>query len=195
MGQAPVDYYEVLQISANAEQETIQRVYRLLAQRYHPDNQVTGDADRFRLVHEAYSVLINPQARADHDAMLKACRDSPWQPVGDGEWAEHDFDFEQNARLTMLEVLYTRRRMEPRNPGLYDMEMEQLLGVPREHLEFTIWFLIEKHLVRRAPDSSRLMITAEGVEYLESNLKQSARLRLRADTRAEVYAEKSASPN
>ena len=33
------DYYEALQISSNAEPETIHRVYRMLAQRFHPDNK------------------------------------------------------------------------------------------------------------------------------------------------------------
>jgi DnaJ-class molecular chaperone len=42
------DYYETLQISPNAEPETIHRIFRLLAQRFHPDNQETGDSVRFR---------------------------------------------------------------------------------------------------------------------------------------------------
>src|SRR4051812_13398865 len=41
-----VDYYELLQISPNAEPETIHRVYKMLAQRYHPDNPETGDTAR-----------------------------------------------------------------------------------------------------------------------------------------------------
>jgi curved DNA-binding protein len=36
------DYYEVLQVSTSADPDTITRVYRLLAQRFHPDNQKTG---------------------------------------------------------------------------------------------------------------------------------------------------------
>ena len=52
-----VDYYEALQISSNAEPETIHRVYRMLAQRFHPDNKDTGNATQFRLVSEAYEVL------------------------------------------------------------------------------------------------------------------------------------------
>jgi DnaJ-class molecular chaperone len=51
-----VDYYETLQISASAEPETIQRVYRLLAQHFHPDNKETGNAARFRELTEAYDV-------------------------------------------------------------------------------------------------------------------------------------------
>ena len=37
------DYYETLQISPNADPDTIHRVYRLLAQRFHPDTQETGE--------------------------------------------------------------------------------------------------------------------------------------------------------
>ncbi len=47
------DYYERLQISANAEPDTIHRVYRLLAPRFHPDNLETGDESRFRSITEA----------------------------------------------------------------------------------------------------------------------------------------------
>ena len=37
------DYYEVLQVSPNADLDTIHRVYRLLAQRFHPDNRESGN--------------------------------------------------------------------------------------------------------------------------------------------------------
>jgi curved DNA-binding protein CbpA len=181
-----VDHYEVLQISTNAEMETVHRVYRLLAQRFHPDNQTSGDADRFHAIREAYGVLSDPEKRAKYDATLRQHRDGLWQPVGGGAWAENDFEFEQSARLTALEVLYTRRRIEPRDPGLYDLELEQLLGVPREHLEFTAWYLIEKGFIRRGSDSSRLTITAEGVEYLEEHLHRNVRRRLRGMTKQET---------
>ena len=39
------DYYEFLEISPQATQETIHRVYRFLAARYHPDHSGTGDLD------------------------------------------------------------------------------------------------------------------------------------------------------
>jgi curved DNA-binding protein len=38
-----MDYYEILQVSPNADQTTIERVYRLLAKKYHPDNAEEGD--------------------------------------------------------------------------------------------------------------------------------------------------------
>ena len=42
-----VDYYEVLQVSTKADQKMIERAFRLLAKRYHPDNRHTGDAGKF----------------------------------------------------------------------------------------------------------------------------------------------------
>ena len=56
-----IDYYEVLQVSPNADPDTIHRIYRLMAQRFHPDNQETGDDARFRAIHEAYVTLSDPQ--------------------------------------------------------------------------------------------------------------------------------------
>src|SRR6187402_2681590 len=61
------DYYEVLQISPNADPDTVHRVYRLLAQRFHPDNQSTGDSEKFRTLTEAYQVLGDPEQRAQYD--------------------------------------------------------------------------------------------------------------------------------
>jgi hypothetical protein len=44
------DYYEVLQLSPNAHSETIESVFRILAKRYHPDNKVTGTAEKFNVL-------------------------------------------------------------------------------------------------------------------------------------------------
>ena len=67
--EAPVDHYEVLQISVGAEPETVHRVYRLLAQRFHPDNAETGNDARFRQVAKVYRILSDPAERARYDAL------------------------------------------------------------------------------------------------------------------------------
>jgi curved DNA-binding protein CbpA len=173
-----VDYYELLQVSPNADPDMIHRVYRLLAQRLHPDNQESGDADRFRQLHEAYAVLSEPEKRAQYDILHVKQRRDRWRLVEDGAAGFDAVEAERVTRLTVLEVLYTRRRTTPSEPGIFDLDMESLVGRPREHLEFTFWYLMQKNLVRRA-DGSRLTITAEGVDYLESNygtLRQVKRL-------------------
>jgi len=179
---APVDYYETLQISTSAEPETIHRVYRLLAQRFHPDNKDTGSDSRFRFLAEAYRVLSDPEERARYDLVHKGQQQERWRLVSRGAEAENDFSIEQRVRLTVLEVLYTRRRTEEREPGIFPTDLEKLTGRPREHLEFTIWYLIQKKLVQRS-DNSLLLITADGVDYLEDNYKSTPQARqLRAVT-------------
>ena len=172
------DYYEVLQVSASAELETIHRVYRLLAQRFHPDNSETGNPARFRMISEAYSVLSNPEERARYDVIHEQQKHERWRLVSTGGDADNDFDMEQRVRLTVLEVLYTKRRMEPREPAVYILDLEGMIGRPREHLEFTIWYLGQKKFVSK-DDNSRLIITADGVEYLEGNYQANTRLRLK----------------
>jgi curved DNA-binding protein CbpA len=170
------DLYEVLQVSANAEPDTIHRVYRLLAQRFHPDNTETGNADRFHQIHEAYTVLSNPESRARYDVSYHKTRQDRWRLVASGANAENDFELEQNGRLTLLEALYTRRRMDPSSPALMTSDLESLIGRPREHLEFTIWYLAQKKYVTK-DDQARLQITAEGAEYLEANYRSNMKQR------------------
>ena len=168
--ESALDYYDVLQVSTSAEPETIDRVFRLLAQRFHPDNQQTGDERRFRAILEAYTVLRDPEQRARYDALHQQQRKERWRLVSAGAQSENDFELEQVLRLTVLEALYTKRRLEPEEPSISLLELEKLSGRPREHLEFTVWFLQQKKFLMR-DDNSRLSLTVEGAEYLEQNYR------------------------
>ncbi len=178
------DFYEVLQVSATAEPDTIHRVYRLLAQRFHPDNQETGSSDRFHEVHEAYTVLSDPERRAKYDVSYHKIKQDRWRLVSNGANSENDFEMEQIGRLTLLEALYTRRRTDPEAPSLMTSDLETLIGRPREHLDFTIWYLAQKKYVMR-DDQARLQITADGVEHLEENYRSNLQRR-RLQAPAEV---------
>ena len=171
------DHYETLQISPNADTDLVGRVYRLLAQRYHPDNVETGNATRFREVHQAYTVLSNPVSRAKYDATYARLKKERWRLIAAGPQSETDFQAEQSLRLTVLEVLYTRRKTDPRSPGLFPGELAEMSGHAQEHLEFSLWFLAQKALIGRA-DNSQVVITAPGVEYLEEHYQARARSRL-----------------
>jgi len=173
-----IDYYEALQISPNADPDTIQRVFRLLAQRFHPDNAETGDADRFRALHEAYSMLSDPEKRAQYDIHHQALRQESWRFAASAKGGT-DFEIEQQVRATILEILYARRRAEPDNPSFSPYELSQLTGQPREHLDFTIWYLNQKKFVTR-DDQSRLTITVDGVDFVEKNHGDDMKRRLTA---------------
>jgi curved DNA-binding protein CbpA len=184
-----VDHYEVLQISPNAEPDTVHRVFRMFAQRFHPDNRETGDASRFRAAQEAYNVLSNPEQRAQFDVLREQKQRDRWRFIEQGEKTEHDFQIEAEARLTVLEVLYTHRRLEPSAPGIFFLDLESLTGRPRELLGFTIWYVTQKGWVSRG-DNSRLLITAEGVDFLEKNYQ--ANLTRRRLTEGSAAHDKSA---
>ncbi len=72
------DFYEVLGVPRSADQDEIQRAYRRLARKYHPDvNKDPGAADRFKEVSEAYQVLSDPKTRKRYDAFGPDFRQVP----------------------------------------------------------------------------------------------------------------------
>jgi DnaJ-class molecular chaperone len=106
-----VDYYELMQISPNAERETIQRVYRLLAARFHPDNTETGDMAKFLRLNEAYRTLIDAGSRAAYDTVYQSRRFEPIGVFGSKEF-EIGIDGEASRRMGILCLLYSRRRAD-----------------------------------------------------------------------------------
>jgi molecular chaperone DnaJ len=63
------DYYAILGIPHDADQQAIKRAFRQLAFQYHPDrNQEPGAEERFKEISEAYAVLSDPAKRAAFDA-------------------------------------------------------------------------------------------------------------------------------
>lgn len=161
------DYYEDLQISPNADQEMIERVFRILAKRYHPDNIETGDAEKFNVLYNAYQVLTDPEKRAAFDAKYEQLRTDRWKIV---EEASQSDGFEQDDRIRqgVLSLLYIARRRDALNPGMGIMEFERVLGCPRDHMEFHIWYLKEKGWILRT-DTGGYAITADGVDKMATN--------------------------
>ncbi|MBL7499031.1 DnaJ domain-containing protein [Frankia sp. CNm7] len=62
------DFYDILGVARDADAAEIQRAYRTLARRYHPDiNSDPGAEERFKELSEAYDVLSDPDSRARYD--------------------------------------------------------------------------------------------------------------------------------
>jgi len=159
------DYYEVLQVNPKADAETIHRVYRILAQRFHPDNAETGNSEIFRGILEAYRLLSDPERRAAYDVNFHLNRQLRWRVFAQGEAAVGK-PAEKAKRRGILDLLYTARVNQPNQAAVSLHELEELLGCPREHLEFSLWYLKENALLTRN-DSGRYSITAKGVDQAE----------------------------
>jgi curved DNA-binding protein len=161
-----VDYYEALQISPNADQETVHRVYRVQAQRFHPDNQETGHAPTFRLIADAYQILSDPQKRADYNTQHRNSRHQDKCEQFAGNPASTLAD-EHRKRHEILTVLYRKRLAQPDQPAMGLRDLLDHLGIPREQLEFSLWYLKEGGYLLRT-DSARHSITLKGVELIET---------------------------
>ncbi|MGE4304716.1 MAG: molecular chaperone DnaJ [Novosphingobium sp.] len=69
MSATEIDYYELLEVSRDADDKMIKSAYRKLAMRYHPDkNPGCSESEaRFKQISEAYDCLKDPQKRAAYD--------------------------------------------------------------------------------------------------------------------------------
>jgi DnaJ domain len=188
------DHYKVLEIDPKSSLEAIQEAYGKLAQKYHPRNTKTGDQATFDAVNLAYEVLSDAGLREEFDK-LKG---------GGLEKAEFRFsglDFfaalghETALRAALLCILYDRRRLQPFTPGISMRRVENMLESTPEGLSFAIWYLKQRTLVT-SDDKSNLLITVEGMDYLETNppTPEMVMPLIKAATLASPKAEPAAAP-
>ena len=164
-----VNHYEILEISSSASFETVERVFRYLAKRYHPDSSEHGDIQKFAQIAEAYEVIGSPERRASFDAELNKQKavevelDKGSASIGDDTADRH----------RLLSLFYAQRRKDIKKPGLGINTVEQMMGIPVEVLDFHVWFFREKGWIQRE-EGGAISITADGVEKLEASAERQA---------------------
>ena len=162
------DYYETLQLNPNADEETINRVFRILVKRYHPDNRDSGNTKKFNEVMDAYRFLSDPEKRAAYDVRYDQNRATVLK-LFDEASASDSFESDRRISEGILSLLYVSRRRDPDRGGVGVIQMERLLGCPSQHLEFPLWYLRQKSWVERL-ENGLIAITAAGVDkVIEQN--------------------------
>ena len=84
------DYYQTLGVARTADAKEIKKVYRQLAQQYHPDKN-PGDKSaeqRFKEINEAYAVLSDADKRSKYDRF-----GSQWEQYERAGGRPEDFDW------------------------------------------------------------------------------------------------------
>jgi curved DNA-binding protein len=158
------DYYEILQVSPRADHDTIERVFRYLAHRFHPDNHETGCVDRFTEIVDAYEVLSSAAKRAKYDLRYETVRESRWRMFSQ-ETTSDDVATDTRIRLAIMSILYIVRRNNPADPGVGSVELERLLECPEPVVRFHLWYLRENNWITRL-ETGFIAISAIGVDKL-----------------------------
>jgi len=161
-----VDHYEALQLSPNADAEAVERVYRMLAKRYHPDNRESGDVRKFQSVLEAHQILSDAERRAAFDVRYEEERGTQLKLVRQASTDDAPTGDQELCR-GILSLLYVARRRDPERGGLGAVHLERMTGHPQEHLAFPIWYLKQHGFIERL-DNGVLAITVHGVDRLTS---------------------------
>jgi len=179
-----LNYYELLQVDRDAHTTIIRYAYRFLAAMYHPDNGETGNADKFRIVSEAWKTLSDEGKRLAYDMSLGAKEQSapsnqqtqskpsefgrssmPLTPKSGINWNETEL------RLAILQVLLTARRQNPKTGGASGKMMMDVLNIDNiSEIEFAIWYLRESGFLEVG--ERVFMISVKGVDYLTQQLSR-----------------------
>ena len=140
-----LSYYEILEVSQNADKTTIKKAYRAMAKKYHPDKNA-GDEEaehKFKLCNEAYQCLSDDEQRSIYDRYGK----EGLQGMGGSSRSSGGFD----DLSSMFEEMFSgfgggsRRRQNPADMEKYPLDMnvemyitfhEAIFGCEKE-IEFT----------------------------------------------------------
>ena len=157
-----VDHYEVLQVSPRADQDTIQRVFRHLAKRLHPDNTESGDGVRFAQVMQAFQVLSDPGRRAQYDARYEQQREAPVADLRSEHRARRSRGRPPDPDRHPVAPLHraAERRRAARDRVARAGTADRLSGTAHE---VSLWYLRENGWVERL-DNGTMAITASGVD-------------------------------
>lgn len=164
------DYYAVLQVAPGCDAEVLEKAYRHLAQRFHPDHSATADVEKFTEITQAYSVLRNPEKRAAYDKLHgydTVVSPNPYSGMETPPLDDREALADAEVHEKILNVLYKRRREHAGNPGVGPFAVQEIADCSYEEFEFHSWYLKSKGYIETTEEGT-IAITVEGVDHVIS---------------------------
>lgn len=183
-----VDYYDFLMVSPQADKAMLEWAVRLMLTRYGPKTPETADAEKYETTKAAYRALVDSAKREEYDKLWvkhkgqpgpaeagkRERRNSPsraGQPPLEKiqvelEATEDDVRLQVRMRQAVLSALYDVLITNPRNIELGRAEVAKAIHCRIDDLEFPIWFLRERGLIKTS-NAGDYSITSDGVQWVE----------------------------
>lgn len=115
------NYYEILEVSEKASKEVIEKAYRVLAKKYHPDGKPQEEKakaeQRMKQINEAYDVLSNEEKRRKYDSDLQ------WQKQQEEDRKRQEE--QRKMQETYEQMLQEERAINRQNGEERDQEVAQ----------------------------------------------------------------------
>lgn len=102
------NYYAILGIPLDADNDTLKRAYRQLARRYHPDLAGPEGAVQMKRINRAYDVLSDPQKRQNYDLVIGGNIDLRQSGLTRPRPVARRFSPEEEAEFAGLSIFSTR---------------------------------------------------------------------------------------
>lgn len=177
--------YQLLHVDRDAHVTIIRYAYRFLAAQYHPDNGETGDAEKFRVITEAWKTLSDEGKRAAYDMSLGAQEQNRGAAQHKAQPKVNEFGRdvlptmvkagiswnEIELRIAILQVLLAARKKKPASGGASGKMLMDCLQLDSIiEIEFALWYLREKRYIETG--ERVFMITGVGLDYLTDQLSK-----------------------
>ena len=130
------NYYEILEIDKNASQEVIDKAYKVLVKKYHPDLQTSPDAkskceEKIKEINEAYDTINNPDLRAEYDNKLaqesQTVYEEPSRPSDNSNSTRQYYEYKKQEELKRQEQEreQVQERQNQQQQQQYQQQQEQ----------------------------------------------------------------------
>jgi DnaJ-class molecular chaperone len=123
------NYYVILKIDQNASKSEIKRAFRVQAQKWHPDRNISPDASqKMQLINEAYLILGDDEARTRYDQVYKA-----ENGVDDYHFSGTTKDYSHNSDIASIDDILNEwiAKAKVQAKSMAKESLDDLLGISK----------------------------------------------------------------